>query len=103
MANVSKIFADDPCSKLKREQMIITARILLASVTHLLILADRVDVQFILKSISIVKNDLQHIFNASNQEELNQFYKQYGKDINDLNHHTQRRQQVKLFFRFIFF
>jgi catenin alpha len=98
MANLSKIFADDPCSKSKREQMIIAARVLLASVTHLLILADRVDVQFILKSISLVENDLQHIYNAKNQGELNQFYKQYGKDINDLNYYTQHRQQVKSFF-----
>jgi hypothetical protein len=30
------------------------------------------------------------------------FYKQYGKDMNDLNHHTQRRQQVKSF-RSLFF
>ena len=97
MANLSKIFADDPCSKSKREQMIIAARALLASVTRLLILADQVDVQLILKSISLVENDLQHIYNAKNQEELNQFYKQYGKNINDLNYYTQQRQQVKIF------
>jgi catenin alpha len=97
MADVSKIFADDPCSKSKREQMIITARVLLASVTRLLILADHVDIQLILKFLSLVENDLQNIYNASNQEELNQFYKHYEKNITDLNHHTQRRQQVKSF------
>jgi hypothetical protein len=54
MAVLSKEFADDPCSKPKRQQMIIAARALLTSVTHLLILADLVDVQLILKSIRLV-------------------------------------------------
>ena len=47
--------------------------------------------------ISQVEDDLQHIHDASNQEELVHFYKQYGKDIVDLNQHAQRRQQVKSF------
>ena len=54
MASLSKEFADDPCSKPKREQMIIAAQALLTSVTHLLLLADRIDVQLILKSIRLV-------------------------------------------------
>ncbi|CAF4475356.1 unnamed protein product, partial [Rotaria socialis] len=93
MVILSKEFADDPSSKLKREKMITAARALLTSVTHLLIIADLVDVQSILKSIRLVEDDLQHIRDAANQEELNHFYQQYGKDINDLNHHAQRRQQ----------
>jgi hypothetical protein len=97
MADRSKIFADDPCSKTKREQMITAARVLLTSVTRLLLLADRADVQLILKSIALVEKDLQLIFKASNQDELMQFYKQYGKDVNELNLHTQRRQQVNDF------
>ncbi len=58
MAVLSKEFADDPCSKPKRQQMIIAARALLTSVTQLLILADLVDVQLILKSIRLVCFDL---------------------------------------------
>ncbi|CAF0738628.1 unnamed protein product [Didymodactylos carnosus] len=92
MAVLSKEFADDPCSKAKRQQMIDAARVLLTSVTHLLILADLVDVQLILKSIRLVEDDLQHIRDASNQEELIHFYKQYGKDIIDLSNHAHRRQ-----------
>ncbi|CAF3797059.1 unnamed protein product [Adineta steineri] len=93
MADLSKEFADDPCSKSKREQMILAARALLSAVTRLLMLADYVDVQLILKSIRLVENDLQHIRDASNQEELIQFYKQYGKNMTNLTNHTQRRQQ----------
>ena len=44
-----------------------------------------------------VEDDLQHIHDASNQEELVHFYKQYGKDIIDLSQHAQRRQYVKSF------
>ena len=54
MAVLSKEFADDPCSKPKRQQMIVAARALLTSVTRLLILADLVDVQMILRSIRLV-------------------------------------------------
>ncbi|CAF2404143.1 unnamed protein product [Rotaria sp. Silwood2] len=93
MVVLSREFADDPCSKTKREKMIIAARALLTAVTQLLILADLVDVQSILKSTRLVEEDLQHIYNVSNQEELIHYYKQYGKDLNDLNHHAQRRQQ----------
>ncbi|CAF3556131.1 unnamed protein product [Adineta steineri] len=93
MAVLSKEFADDPCSKPKRQQMIVAARALLTSVTRLLIMADLVDVQLILRSIRLVEDDLQRIHDASNQEELVHFYKQYGKDIIDLSQHAQRRQQ----------
>lgn len=41
-----------------------------------------------------VEDDLQRIHDASNQDELIHFYKQYGKDIVDLSQHAQRRQQV---------
>jgi hypothetical protein len=43
-----------------------------------------------------VEDDLQRIHDASNQEELVHFYKQYGKNIVDLSQHAQRRQQVEL-------
>ena len=62
MVVLSKEFANDPCSKIKREKVIKTARTLLASVTHLLILADFVDVQFILKSIRLVCSSLLFYF-----------------------------------------
>lgn len=94
MAELSKAFADDPCSKPKREEMIIAARVLLTSVTRLLLLADRVDVQLILKSLSLVEKDLQQIVKATNQEDLMRFYKQYEKDFQDFNLHAYRRQQV---------
>ena len=54
MVEISKEFVDDPCSKPKREQMVNAAQALLAAVTHLLIIADLIDVQLILKSIRLV-------------------------------------------------
>jgi catenin alpha len=65
MAGLSKEFADDPCSKSKREQMIIAARALLSSVTRLLILADHVDVKLILKSIRLVCRFFSLLFISS--------------------------------------
>mgnify|MGYP001152016592 CR=1 FL=1 len=93
MAELSKIFADDPCAKTKREQMIIAARALLTSVTRLLLLADQIDIDYLLKSLSLVDKDLQSIWKSTNQEELLKFYKQYERNLHDFYRQSQHRQQ----------
>ena len=43
-----------------------------------------------------MEDDLQRIHDASNQDELVHYYKQYGKDIVVLSQHAQRREQVEI-------
>lgn len=54
MSLAAREFADDPCSSLKRGNMVRAARNLLSAVTRLLILADMVDVHLLLKSLRVV-------------------------------------------------
>jgi len=54
MSAAAREFAEDPCSSLKRGNMVRAARNLLSAVTRLLILADMVDVHLLLKSLRVV-------------------------------------------------
>lgn len=70
MRVAAREFAEDPCSSLKRGNMVRAARNLLSAVTRLLILADMVDVHLLLKSLHVVEDDLNKLRNASSQDEL---------------------------------
>ena len=93
MKVASQEFADNPCSSVKRGEMVRAARALLSSVTRLLILADMVDVHLLLKSLRIVEDDLDRIRNASSQQELMNSYKDYGRSVVELQGRAGRRQQ----------
>lgn len=54
MSRAAREFAEDPCSSVKRGNMVRAARNLLSAVTRLLILADMVDVHRLLKSLQVV-------------------------------------------------
>lgn len=54
MGVASRDFVSDPCSSIKRANMVRAARSLLSAVTRLLILADEVDVRRLLKSLHVV-------------------------------------------------
>lgn len=70
MRTAAREFSEDPCSSLKRGNMVRAARNLLSAVTRLLILADMVDVHLLLKSLRVVEDDLNNLRNASSQDEL---------------------------------
>lgn len=70
MSIAAREFSEDPCSSLKRGNMVRAARNLLSAVTRLLILADMVDVHLLLKSLHVVEDDLNRLKNASSQDEL---------------------------------
>ncbi len=50
----SREFGAAPCSSVKRTRMVSAARALLSAVTRLLILADMVDVQLLIRAIKAV-------------------------------------------------
>ncbi|XP_074643646.1 catenin alpha-2-like [Tubulanus polymorphus] len=92
MRVASEEFAADPCSSMKRGAMVRAARALLSSVTRLLILADMVDVHVLLENLKHVEDDLDHIKNARNQQELMQFFRQFGQNVMELSDAAGRRQ-----------
>lgn len=54
MRQASGEFAEDPCSSVKRGNMVRAARALLSAVTHLLVLADMSDVYKLLLQLKLV-------------------------------------------------
>jgi catenin alpha len=93
MTDTSREFAEDPCSSQKRGNMVRAARALLLAVTRLLILADMVDVHMLLRSLRVVEDDLERLKKASNQAELMDGLRNFGKNATDLLREAARRQQ----------
>ncbi|XP_046385725.1 catenin alpha isoform X1 [Ischnura elegans] len=93
MSVAAREFADDPCSSLKRSNMVRAARNLLSAVTRLLILADMVDVHLLLKSLRVVEDDLEKVKNASSQSELLDSIKAFGRNASDLMAQAAKRQR----------
>jgi len=59
MKLASAEFAEDPCSSMKRGNMVRAARALLSAVTHLLVLADMSDVYKLLLQLKLVSRPLR--------------------------------------------
>ncbi|KAK7161442.1 hypothetical protein R3I94_004201 [Phoxinus phoxinus] len=89
----SSEFADDPCSSVKRGTMVRAARALLSAVTRLLILADMADVMRLLAHLKIVEEALEAVKNATNEQDLANRFKEFGKEMVKLNYVAARRQQ----------
>lgn len=92
MSQASREFAEDPCSSIKRNNMVKAARNLLSAVTRLLIFADMVDVHRLMKSLKIVENDLDKVRNASSQAELVESFKKFGRNTIELINLAAKRQ-----------
>uniref|UniRef100_A0A8C5FF07 Catenin alpha-2 n=1 Tax=Gadus morhua TaxID=8049 RepID=A0A8C5FF07_GADMO len=93
MRVASSEFADDPCSSVKRGTMVRAARALLSAVTRLLILADMADVMRLLAHLKIVEEALEGVKNATNEQDLANRFKEFGKEMVKLNYVAARRQQ----------
>uniref|UniRef100_A0A3B3D9F2 Catenin alpha-2 n=1 Tax=Oryzias melastigma TaxID=30732 RepID=A0A3B3D9F2_ORYME len=93
MRIASSEFADDPCSSVKRGTMVRAARALLSAVTRLLILADMADVMRLLAHLKVVEEALEGVKNATNEQDLANRFKEFGKEMVKLNYVAARRQQ----------
>nr|XP_014348310.1 PREDICTED: catenin alpha-3-like isoform X3 [Latimeria chalumnae] len=89
----AKDFTDDPCCLPKREAVVQAARALLAAVTRLLILADIIDVVYLLQHLTIVQKTFESLRNVSSRAELKKAYEKFGKDLEALDHLAYKRQQ----------
>ena len=65
MSTCSREFANDPCSSVKRGNMVRASRSLLSAVTRLLILADMIDVHLLMKKLRLVEDDLEYLKSVS--------------------------------------
>ncbi|XP_015278708.1 PREDICTED: catenin alpha-3 [Gekko japonicus] len=89
----AKKFTDDPCYLPKREAVVQAARALLAAVTRLLILADMIDVSYLLQHLTSVQRTFLSLQNVSSKSELQRTYKHLQKELEKLDHLAYKRQQ----------
>ncbi|CAH2276676.1 catenin alpha-1 [Pelobates cultripes] len=93
MKSASGEFADDPCSSVKRGNMVRAARALLSAVTRLLILADMADVYKLLVQLKVVEEGIAKLRNAGTEQDLGIQYKALKAEVDKLNVMTAKRQQ----------
>ena len=92
MSSSARDFASDPCSSVKRGNMVRASRNLLSAVTRLLILADMIDVHMLMKKLRRVEDDLEYLKSVSSQAELMDGMDRFGKSSADLMTQTAKRQ-----------
>uniref|UniRef100_A0A8C3T4S2 Catenin alpha-3 n=1 Tax=Chelydra serpentina TaxID=8475 RepID=A0A8C3T4S2_CHESE len=85
-------FTNDPCYLPKRKAVVQAARFLLAAVTRLLILADMIDVAYLLQHLKFQRT-YESLRNVSSKSELQKTYQKLGKDLENLDYLAYRRQQ----------
>ncbi|KAK3558623.1 hypothetical protein QTP86_022054 [Hemibagrus guttatus] len=93
MRQASGEFAEDPCSSVKRGNMVRAARALLSAVTHLLVLADMSDVYLLLLQLKLVEENLAKVRNAATEQDLGIQYKALKPEVDKLNMMAAKRQQ----------
>ncbi|XP_053163712.1 catenin alpha-3 isoform X4 [Hemicordylus capensis] len=86
-------FTDDPCYLPKREAVVQSARALLAAVTRLLILADMIDVSYLLQHLITVQKTFTSLQNVASKSELQKTYRNLQKELKQLDHLAYKRQQ----------
>jgi len=92
MSSAAREFANDPCSSVKRGNMVRASRNLLSAVTRLLILADMIDVHLLLKKLRRVEDDLEYLKAVSSQAELMEGMSRFGRSAAELLAQAAKRQ-----------
>ncbi|KAM9379885.1 catenin alpha-3 [Phaethornis superciliosus] len=89
----AEAFTSDPCYLPKREAVVQAARSLLTVVTRLLILADMVDVAYLLEHLTVFQRTFESLKNVSSNSDLQKTYQKYRKDLENLDYLAYKRQQ----------
>ncbi|XP_052533965.1 catenin alpha-3 isoform X1 [Tympanuchus pallidicinctus] len=89
----AEAFTSDPCYLPKRQAVVQTARSLLTAVTRLLILADMVDVAYLLEHLTVFQRTFETLRNVSSRSDLQNTYQKFQKDLENLDYLAYKRQQ----------
>ncbi|NXQ54565.1 CTNA3 protein, partial [Anthoscopus minutus] len=89
----AEAFTSDPCSLARRQAVVPAARALLAAVTRLLVLADMVDVAYLLQHLSVFQRTFESLRNVSSKSDLQKTYQKFQKDLENLDYLAYKRQQ----------
>uniref|UniRef100_A0A8C8APJ5 Catenin alpha 3 n=1 Tax=Otus sunia TaxID=257818 RepID=A0A8C8APJ5_9STRI len=88
----AEAFTSDPCYLPKRQAVVQAARSLLTAVTRLLILADMVDVAYLLEHLTFQRT-FESLRNVSSKADLQKTYQKFRKDLENLDYLAHKRQQ----------
>uniref|UniRef100_A0A8C0EWB7 Catenin alpha-3 n=1 Tax=Bubo bubo TaxID=30461 RepID=A0A8C0EWB7_BUBBB len=88
----AEAFTSDPCYLPKRQAVVQAARSLLTAVTRLLILADMVDVAYLLEHLTFQRT-FESLRNISSKADLQKTYQKFQKDLENLDYLAYKRQQ----------
>ncbi|XP_027549877.1 catenin alpha-3 isoform X1 [Neopelma chrysocephalum] len=89
----AEAFTSDPCSLPRRQAVVPAARSLLTAVTRLLVLADMVDVAYLLQHLTVFQRTFESLRNVSSKSELQKTYQKFRKDLENLDYLAYKRQQ----------
>ncbi|XP_061857230.1 catenin alpha-3 isoform X1 [Colius striatus] len=89
----AEAFTSDPCYLPKRQTVVQAARSLLAAVTRLLILADMVDVAYLLEHLTVFQRTFESLRKVSSKSDLQKTYQKFRKDLENLDYLAYKRQQ----------
>ncbi|NXI32969.1 CTNA3 protein, partial [Sterrhoptilus dennistouni] len=89
----AEAFTSDPCSLPRRQAVVPVARSLLAAVTRLLVLADMVDVAYLLQHLTVFQRTFESLRNVSSKTDLQKTYQKFQKDLENLDYLAYKRQQ----------
>ncbi|XP_075573407.1 catenin alpha-3 isoform X3 [Pelecanus crispus] len=89
----AEAFTSDPCYLPKRQAVVQAARSLLTAVTRLLILADMVDVAYLLEHLTAFQRTFESLRNVSSKSDLQKTYQKFRKDLENLDYLAYKRQQ----------
>ena len=89
----SRDFTGDPCSSVRRGQMVRSAQELLSSVARLLILADMLDVHVLLMRVDQAKQDLEFMAGVSSQKQLMEGMRRLEASVTSLSQLAHIRQR----------
>uniref|UniRef100_A0A8C8ALB7 Catenin alpha 3 n=1 Tax=Otus sunia TaxID=257818 RepID=A0A8C8ALB7_9STRI len=89
----AEAFTSDPCYLPKRQAVVQAARSLLTAVTRLLILADMVDVAYLLEHLTVFQRTFESLRNVSSKADLQKTYQKFRKDLENLDYLAHKRQQ----------
>ncbi|XP_074400499.1 catenin alpha-3 isoform X4 [Zonotrichia albicollis] len=90
----AEAFTSDPCSLPRRQAVVPAARSLLAAVTRLLVLADMVDVAYLLQHLAVFQRTFESLKNVSSKSDLQKTYQKFQKDLENLDYLAYKRQQT---------
>ncbi|KAM9011708.1 catenin alpha-3 isoform 4-T4 [Ara ararauna] len=89
----AEAFTSDPCYLPKRQAVVQAARSLLTAVTRLLVLADMVDVAYLLEHLTVFQRTFESLRNVSSRSDLQKIYQKFQKDLENLDYLAHKRQQ----------